>query len=128
MHIKSWSAYNETRTSAKSRMNEAWCTANFLSLFLVCHGLTCMADIQFLKTPPPRVLVDIEALYDFSKAILDRHEKEFGSRTPPTWSGLEYPITRNVSTKYGKRISAYFKEVRVELNCVDCFPKWTHFS
>jgi len=71
-----------------------------------------MTDFQFLKTAAPRVLVDIETLYDLDKAVLDLHEKEFGTRTPPTWSGTEYPITRNVSTKYGKRLMTYYKEVR----------------
>lgn len=71
-----------------------------------------MAEFQFLQTSAPRVLVDVEALYDFNKVILDRYEVEYGNRNPPTWSGTEYPITRNVSTKYGKRLSAYFKEVQ----------------
>ena len=70
-----------------------------------------MAEFTFLKTPAPRVLVDVEALYDFNKVLLDRHEAEFGTRIPPTWNGAEYPITRNVSTKYGKRFANYFKEV-----------------
>ena len=70
-----------------------------------------MSSYKFLLTPPPRVIVDIECLFDVYTAVLDRHEKEFGNRLPPTWTGTEFPILRNVSTKYGKRISAYFKEV-----------------
>lgn len=70
-----------------------------------------MADLQFLKTAPPRVFVDVEALYDLDKAVLDLHEREFGERTPPTWIGSEYPLTRNVSTKYGKRMMTYYKQV-----------------
>lgn len=71
-----------------------------------------MDDIKFLNKPAPRVLVDIEALYDFNKVILERHEKEFGAKFPPTWTGTEFPLTRNLSTKYAKRLTPYFKEVR----------------
>lgn len=71
-----------------------------------------MSDFQFLKTSPPRVLVDVEALYDFNKAVLDRHEAEFGSRFPHTWSETDFPITRNVTPKYAKTLASYFKEVR----------------
>jgi hypothetical protein len=69
-----------------------------------------MSEFKFLNGPAPRVLVDIEALYDFNKVVLDAHEAEFGVRAPPTWTGTEFPITRNLSTKYGKRITTYFKK------------------
>jgi hypothetical protein len=75
-----------------------------------------MSSYKFLLAPPPRVLVDIETLFDVYTAVLDCHEKEHGTRTPPTWLGSEFPILRNVSPKYGKRIAPYFKKVPLVLN------------
>lgn len=71
-----------------------------------------MTAPQFLLTPPPKVLIDIEALYDLPRAVLARYEKDHGKPFPPTWLGSEYPLQMNVSPKYGKILIEYMKEVR----------------